>query len=278
MLNHDVHGNILDINPACSVLTGYSAEELGGKPITSLIHPEDIDRAQQCFQKAEQGQTSHAEFRIVGKSGAIAHVFNSYLPIYENQRLHRIYSIMHDITERKQARQQIAAAEERAKLLSKAVEQAGDSIIITDRHGTIEFVNDAFTRITGYRSDEAIGKTPAMLKSGEQNAAFYEQMWSTISQGRTWHKRLVDRRKNGEFFSADLTISPVQDSEGNITHFIGIQRDLSEQEALEEKFRHAQKMEAIGTLVGGIAHDFNNMLAMHDRQPLSGQAKSCIPA
>lgn len=278
MLNHDVHGNILDINPACSVLTSYSAEELSSKPITSLIHPDDIDRAQQSFHKAEQGQTSHAEFRIVGKSGAIAHVFNSYLPIYENQRLHRIYSIMHDITERKQARQQIAAAEERAKLLSKAVEQAGDSIIITDRHGTIEFVNDAFTRITGYRSDEAIGKTPAMLKSGEQNAAFYEQMWSTISQGRTWHKRLVDRRKNGEFFSADLTISPVQDSEGNITHFIGIQRDLSEQEALEEKFRHAQKMEAIGTLVGGIAHDFNNMLAsMTGNLYLARQKAASLP-
>ncbi|MFQ5329419.1 MAG: PAS domain S-box protein [Thermodesulfobacteriota bacterium] len=168
---------------------------------------------------------------------------------------------MHDISATKAARQQVRIAEEKTQLLSQAVEQAGDSVLITDREGSIEFVNTAFTRITGFTPTEAIGKTPSILKSGEQSQAFYEQMWSTITKGEPWQGRLVDQRKNGDRYPAELSISPVQNGEGEITHFIGIKRDLTEREALERQFQQAQKMEAIGTLVGGIAHDFNNILA-----------------
>ncbi len=148
--------------------------------------------------------------------------------------------------------------------LSSAVEQAGESIMITDTDGVIEYVNPAFTKITGYTAEEAIGQTPGMLNSGSQDAAFYENMWKTITSGKVWHDKVIDKKKDGSFYPAMLTISPVHNGKGDISYytaFIGIHSDLSELESLEKQFQQAQKMEAIGTLVGGIAHDFNNMLA-----------------
>jgi len=145
--------------------------------------------------------------------------------------------------------------------LSEAVNQAGESIVITDREGIIEYVNPAFSKLTGYGEKEAIGQTPGMLKSGEQGPGFYKDMWKTITNGEVWHGKITDKRKDGHFYPTNLTISPISDVSGNITHFVGLQSDLTELETLEHQFHQAQKMDAIGTLVGGIAHDFNNMLA-----------------
>ncbi len=159
-----------------------------------------------------------------------------------------------DITERKQHEQ------ERLKL-SQAVEQAGESVMLTNHKGEIEYVNPAFTEITGYSADEALGKTISLLKSGEHSEAFYEEMWRTISAGGIWRHKVVNRRKDGQKYTALQTVSPIRDEHGNITHFVDIQQDITTQQTLQEQLRQSQKMEALGTLVGGIAHDFNNMLA-----------------
>jgi len=148
--------------------------------------------------------------------------------------------------------------------LSTAIEHAGESMIITDRNGVIEYVNPAFTKLTGYSSDEVIGRKPSILNSGYQDSAFYASLWDTILGGNTWQGKIIDRKKDGGFYPTTLTISPIYDEDGvtsHFSHFVGIQSDLSRIEELESQFHQAQKMEAIGTLVGGIAHDFNNMLA-----------------
>jgi len=148
--------------------------------------------------------------------------------------------------------------------LSQAIEQAGESVVITDKNGVIEYVNPRFTRLTGYSSDEAIGQTPRLLNSGNQDVSFYENMWKTISAGNIWQGKIIDRRKDGSFYPASLTISPIRTGSGSSehhSHYVGIQSDLTKIEDMEQQFHQAQKMEAIGTLVGGIAHDFNNMLA-----------------
>jgi len=148
----------------------------------------------------------------------------------------------------------------RLRKFSRAIEQAGESVVITDEKGIIEYVNPAFSVITGYTTEEIIGLTPALLKSDAQDSSYYEELWDTISVGRVWQGSVVDRKKDGSFYPAMMSIAPIFDHDEKITHFIATQQDMSEYKKLEEQFQQSQKMEAIGTLVGGIAHDFNNML------------------
>jgi len=159
-----------------------------------------------------------------------------------------------DITEHKEAEAQV-------RKLSNAVTHAGGSIIITNRAGIIEYVNPAFTKITGYSTEDAMGQTLRILNSGNQNTAFYERMWQAITRGDIWHGKVIDKRKDGSFFPAMLTIAPIVDGQGVITHFVGSHADITELEDMQAQFHQAQKMESLGTLVGGIAHNFNNTLA-----------------
>ena len=154
---------------------------------------------------------------------------------------------------------QTLAGEERLRLAT-AIEQAAESIVITDRHGTILYVNPCFEQTSGYSREEAIGQTPRILKSGRHDRGFYKAMWHTITNGMVWHGHLINRKKDGTIFEEDATISPIQDERGEIGNFVAVKRDVTEQMRLAAQLRQAQKMEALGTLAGGIAHDFNNIL------------------
>lgn len=152
------------------------------------------------------------------------------------------------------------SGEEERGRLSAAIEQAGEAVVITDRAGLIQYVNPAFENITGYSRAEALGQNPRLLKSGRQDAAFYKQLWETISAGRIWKSRMVNRRKDGSFYTEDATVSAVRGPSGEIENFVAVKKDISEQLLVEEQLMQAQKMEAVGLLAGGIAHDFNNIL------------------
>jgi len=153
-------------------------------------------------------------------------------------------------------------AEASLRKLSRAVEQSADTVMITDRHGRIEYVNPAFEALTGYRREEVCGKTPRILKSGEQSSETYQEMWQTILSGSVYRGILLNRKKNGEPYYLEETICPVRDAEGQITHFISNGRDLTDRMRLEGQLLQAQKMDAVGRLAGGVAHDFNNLLTI----------------
>ncbi len=168
---------------------------------------------------------------------------------------HGLFILSLDITERKQA------VEERQRLAT-AIDQAAESVVITDLRGTIQYVNPAFERITGYSRAEAVGQNPRLFKSGRQDMTYYRDMWAALSSGRAWHGRFVNRRKDGQEFTQDSTISPVLDAQGQLVSYVGVSRDVSIELRLESDLRQAQKMETIGRLAGGIAHDFNNILSV----------------
>jgi len=158
-----------------------------------------------------------------------------------------------DVTARKRA-------EEALRLLATAVEQSAEAVVVTGPDGAIEYVNPAFTRITGWSAQEVLGSRPSLLKSGAHDAAFYERMWETIRGGGVWSGRVTNRRRDGSLYEEEMTISPVRDAAGEIVRFVAVKRDVTAEVALQEQLNQAQKMEAVGRLAGGIAHDFNNLL------------------
>jgi two-component system cell cycle sensor histidine kinase/response regulator CckA len=161
-----------------------------------------------------------------------------------------------DITDRKQAESEL-------HLQSAALNAAADAIVITDRTGGVEWVNPAFTQLTGYPAEEALGKNPRdLIKSGKHAPAFYRDLWETILAGRTWHGEMINRRKDGSLYTEDQAITPILDGSGAITHFVAIKTDITERLQLEAQFRQAQKMDSVGQLASGIAHDFNNLLTV----------------
>jgi PAS domain S-box-containing protein len=121
--------------------------------------------------------------------------------------------------------------------LIAAVEQAGDGIIVTGPDGVIEYVNLAFTTLTGYTAEESIGRHTSLLKSGQHPASYYLDLWNTIRSGHEWHGDLINRRKDGTLYHEDMRISPVRDSNGEIARYLAVTRDVTELRAAEETRR-----------------------------------------
>ncbi|MBW1778205.1 MAG: PAS domain S-box protein [Deltaproteobacteria bacterium] len=208
----------------------------------------------------------------------------------ETGKVSHIVEFVRDITERKRAEAEV----ERLKM---AIEQTGEVILVTNPEGTIQYVNPAFTAVTGYSREEAVGQNPRLLKSGKQDPSFYRNLWETITGGRIWRGRLVNKRKDGTLYTEETTISPVKDASGQIVSFVAVKRDITEhlrlsqeQARLQEQLQQAQKLESVGRLAGGMAHDFNNMLSvilgygedlvhqLHPKDPLREEAKAIVEA
>lgn len=132
---------------------------------------------------------------------------------------------------------------------------------ITDLSGKMIYVNPAFVKMSGYREEELLGNTPAMLNSQRHSKQFWDDMWATISAGKVWVGEVANRKKNGEIIHTQLLISPIVKSEGGVLGYFGIHRDLTEKKNLEKQLIHTQKMESIGTLAAGVAHEVGNPLA-----------------
>ena len=162
--------------------------------------------------------------------------------------------------ERTQAELERKKSNEIIQRLSLAVEQSPNIIVITNAKGIIEYVNPAFTVATGYSSEEVLNKNPSILQSGNMSDDFYSNLWETIIKGNTWSGIFQNKRSNGELYWDEAKISPIKNHQGEITHFLGVQSDISDKKRIEQQLRRSQKMDALGKLTGGIAHDYNNML------------------
>ena len=151
-------------------------------------------------------------------------------------------------------------------LLSQAVENSASMIVITDKHGAIEYVNPAFCRTTGYSKEEAIGQTPRIIKSGTHPLEFYKNLWETILSGKTWSDRFYNRKKNGEFYWEAAKISSVTDANGKITHFVGVKEDVSEAIAIHNALDEARAFaeaasRAKGEFLANMSHEIRTPMS-----------------
>lgn len=155
--------------------------------------------------------------------------------------------------------------EDTLRKLSRAIEQSPMMIVITDKNGTIEYVNSKFTEVTGYDFYDVICNTPRLLKSGLTPNSVYDELWSYISHGHEWHGEFLNKKKNGALFWESISISPVKNKNGEITNYVAFKEDISEKKKLEEELRIAidkaeesSKLKSI--LIGNMSHEFRTPL------------------
>jgi PAS domain S-box-containing protein len=248
-------GVVLNGNAAAEKLFGRRKEELIDEhySLLSAMWSEDGTTKERLpFQYQQDGRAEEIHIRTATKEVRVVQPNTSLLYLHGRQILQVVF---HDVTALRKAE------EERARLFT-AIEQSPNIVIITDAQGKIQYVNPAFTRISGYERAEVLNLTPAILRSGKQEETYYQSLWKTIRRGEVWQGHFLNRKKDGGLWEEESTISPVFDAAGNIINYVAIQYDVTARKELERRLQHAQKMESLGTFASGMAHDFKNYLAI----------------
>ena len=219
----DATNRIVSVNQAFIDITGYTrAEAIGNSPSLLKSGRHDAAFFRTMMNALQQDGYWQGEIWNKRKSGEIYPVWMAISAVRNKtgEATHYV-AIYSDISE-------IKTATEKLRKLSMVAEETGNSVVITDRQGIIEYVNPAFTRLTGYTLDEAIGQTPRLIKSGQTPQEYYQAMWKTLLSGRDWRGEFLNRKKNGELFWEKEVISPLRNEAGEITHFVAVKEDITE--------------------------------------------------
>lgn len=253
----------------CARLYGRSVEQLGHfNDWQACLHPDDQPRiATLLAQLPQPPRPLDLEFRILLPDGSVRWI-SSKGSVYRDaqQQPLRLLGIHLDITERKQAELQL-------RQLSLALEQSPDGVFITDIDSRIEYVNAAFLAASGYQKSEVIGQTPSLLRSGLTPQATYVALWDAIKHGQRWHGEFINRRKDGSHYQVLATVSPIRQENGEISHFVTVQADITEKKQLGEELDqyryHLEEMVNERTL---------QLAQAHQRAESANRAKSAFLA
>ena len=230
----DHKGIIVSCNPRSMDSLGYDPEELLGKNISDVSHPDDLEISLTKFRQVVTGEIANysLEKRYRHKNGQYVWCRISASPLRDKEN-RILYAIVHieDISEQKRAEQEIHK-------LTLSVDSSPNVVMITDKTGIIEYVNQKFTEVTGYSPAEAIGKTPNILATEETTHDKYEKLWSVILAGKEWRGELLNRKKSGEKYWASEIIFPILNETGEITHFVSLHEDITEAKRISEQLSY----------------------------------------
>lgn len=229
-------GAITDWNSAAERIYGYAIEEIHGQSISLLVPPERSTEISQILQHIRRGESiKQFETVRIRKDGRRISVSLTISPIKDSQgHITGVVTIARDITRRKQRKEELL-------WLSRALEQSPVAVVITDTEGSIKYVNAKFSGLTGYRREEIIGKNPRILQSGKTPQEVYQQLWNTVISGNEWRGEIQDKRKGGELYWVREHISPIRNPQGEITHFLATEEDITEHKRIEQSFRESEE-------------------------------------
>jgi len=244
VVHMDREGKIRYIN---HLAEGYTLEQVRGSSTYDYVPPEYHETMSQALNRVfQEGQPVTFETQGQTSATTVGWYLTRLVPVRENEEVTGALLISTDITERKRA-------DEKIRKLSRAVEQSPASIVITNTTGEIEYVNPKFTQVTGYTSEEALGKNPRILKSGYTTQQEYKQMWETITSGREWQVEFRNKKKNGELYWESAVISPISNDHGEITHFIAVKEDITDRKRAEDLIKrqveHLRALRMIDTTI-----------------------------
>jgi PAS domain S-box-containing protein len=243
---------LIYVNDEFERLTGYPKGEALGRNCRFLqsdgTDPEPVATMREQID-AEEPVT--VELRNYRKDGTEFWNRVTIAPVEnEDGEVTHYVGFQEDVTDRKEDERML-------RRFSEAVEAAGHAIYITDSDGTIEYVNPAFERITGYSAVEAVGRNPRILKSGEMPDDFYEDLWETLLAGEIWEEEIVNSRSDGDLYHAHQTIAPVTSDDGDVEGFVAIQTDITDQKEYEAQLRqYEHAIEGASELISAVDEDY----------------------
>lgn len=247
-------GIILGANKTARYVLASLDGQTSGLPLYKILDPKSILMVEHEFNRSlsENVKTKAAGHFRTNDNSSVEVEMNFTPFTFESRK--KILLFAHDVTEEKKREIELLR-------FYNVAENTANPLQITDATGKMVYVNNAFTKVSGYSKQELIGANPSIFSSQKHPKKYWESMWQTISRGEVWVGEVENRKKNGEPFYTQLLVSPIVNHDKKLIGYFGIHRDLTEKRNFEKQLVHTQKMESIGTLAAGVAHEVGNPLA-----------------